>query len=154
MPLAETTQWPHWLAATSITFLLWWTIASPLLVLGVAVLAARRPRLRSLLVMAVCVPPLLVLLPLTAMRGGGGAVAAGAASALEIGAVALALVALVTHRAVAASPTRETEPRGDGAGADVAEPPLTKSAKLGWAAVFCAVGGGMVGSLAFLSLFS
>lgn len=147
MPLAETTAWPHWLAATSITFLLWWTIASPLLVLGVAVLAARRPRLRSLLTIAVCAPPLLVLLPLTTMRGGVGAVAAGAASVLEAAAVLLALAALVTYRAPRPS-------RDDGEAADGAEPPLTWSAKAGWAAVFCTVAGGMVASLAFLSLFS
>ncbi len=78
MPLAETAGWPTWLAATSITVLVWWTIASPIAVLGVAVLGARRPRTAYLLTVAVCTPPLLVLLPLTVMRGGAGAAAAGA----------------------------------------------------------------------------
>ena len=147
MLLAATREWPHWLAATSITFLLWWTIASPLLLLGAAVLAARRPRLRSLLTIAICAPPLLVLLPLTAMGGGVGAVAAGAAAALEAAAVALAVVAMVAPQPRPASPPAEEA-------APVAEPPLTWSVKLGWAAVFCAVAGGMVGSLAFLTQFS
>lgn len=159
MPLAETSAWPHWLAATAITVLLWWTIASPLLVLGAAVLAVRRPRLRALLVIAVCAPPLLVLLPLTVMRGGLGAVVAGAAAALELTAVALELVALVTHRApaaVAAGAPHDSAgwEAAAGGGEPSDEPPLTRSAKLGWAGAFSAVAGGMVGSLAFLTLFS
>jgi hypothetical protein len=149
MLFADTAGWPHWLAATSITLLLWWTVASPLVLLGVAVLTAGRARLRYALTVAVCGPPLLVLLPLTVMRGGFGVVPAGAAAAFEIAAIGLSLVALVTHRAA---------PRAGGGAEDgetgAAEPPLTLSSKLGWAAVFCGVAGGMVGSLAFLTLFS
>ncbi len=146
MSLAETTGWPTWLAATSITVLVWWTIASPLAVLGVAVLTARRPRTGYALLLAVCVPPLLVLLPLTVMRGGAGAAAAGAAAALEIAAVILSLAALVSYR----RPALPAAAREDA----VAELPTARHAKLGWAAAFCAVAGGMVGSLAFLTLFS
>lgn len=146
MPLAETAGWPSWLAATSITVLVWWTIASPIAILGVAVVGARRPRTAYLLTVAVCTPPLLVLLPLTVMRGGAGAAASGAAAALEIAAACLALAALATYRRPAAA-ARPDEPDG-------AETLTPRPVKLGWAAVFCAVAGGMVGSLAFLTLFS
>lgn len=145
MPLAETTGWPTWLAATSISVLVWWTIASPIAVLGVAVLTARRPRTGYALLPAVCVPPLLVLLPLTVMRGGAGAAAAGAAAALEIAAVILSLAALVSYRRPIPAAVPEDAP---------AEAPAARHVKLGWAAAFCAVAGGMVGSLAFLTLFS
>jgi hypothetical protein len=148
MPLAETTGWPTWLAATSISLLVWWTIASPIAVLGVAVLTARRPRTGHALLLAVCVPPLLVLLPLTVMRGGAGAVAAGAAAAFEIVAVLLSLAALVTYR----RPAITAGDGGDEAAADAG--PTPRHVKLGWAAAFSAVAGGMVGSLAFLTLFS
>jgi hypothetical protein len=148
MPLAETAGWPSWLAATSITVLVWWTIASPIAVLGVAVVGARRPRSGFLLTVAVCTPPLLVLLPLTVMRDGAGAAAAGAAAALEIAAACLALAALATYRRPAAA-QQSAE-----AGPDTAEAPAPRPVKLGWAAAFCAVAGGMVGSLAFLTLFS
>lgn len=147
MPLAETTAWPAWLAATSIAVLMWWTIASPIAVLGVAVLTARRPRTGYALLVAVSAPPLLVLLPLAVMRGGAGAVAAAGAAGLEVAAIGLTLAALVTYRRPAATGGGEAEEGDDGT-------PSPRHAKLGWAAAFCAVAGGMVGSLAFLTLLS
>lgn len=139
MPLADT---GHWFAGVSITVLFWWTVASPVIVLAVAVLTSRRPRLQYGLTILVVVPPLLELLPLAAMRGGPGGAVAGLAAAVEVAAVVLSVAALVTHR------------RAPAPAQDAAPAPLTRSAKMGWAAVFCAVAGGMIGSLAFLTLFS
>jgi hypothetical protein len=139
MPLADT---GHWFAAVSISVLFWWTVASPVIVLALAVLTARRPRLQYTLTILVVVPPLLELLPLAAMRGGLGGAVAGLAAAVEVAAVVLAAAALMTRRAA------------PGDAADPAPGPTTRSARLGWAAAFCAVAGGMIGSLAFLNLFS
>jgi hypothetical protein len=107
-------------------------VISPLLALAVAVLVARRPRVRYALTMAVVIGPLLVLLPLAVMHGGRGAVLAAAAAAVEVAAVVFAALALAAARRAA---------------------PGRRVAHLGDAATAAAVAGGMVGSVALVTSF-
>ncbi len=73
---------PGSFAAVTITMLFWWTVLSPVGLLVVAVLCARRPRLRGALTLAVLVPPLVTLLPVAVMSGGLARLAAAGAVAL------------------------------------------------------------------------
>ena len=81
-------------AAAAITVLFWWTVLSPLALLAVAVLCARRLRLRLRLTLLVLVPPILVLLPVTAMHSGPARVGTAAAALLDGAGVVLAAAAL------------------------------------------------------------
>jgi hypothetical protein len=82
-------------AATAITTLFWWTVLSPLGLLAAAALCAGRPRLRLWLTLAISVPPLLVLLPVTAMNSGPWRVGTGGAALFEMASVVLAALALL-----------------------------------------------------------
>jgi hypothetical protein len=143
MSPATSTDLPTWLAATTISALFWWTIVSPLLIVGVAVLAARRPRLQYWLTIAICLPPLLELAPLAVMRTGAGAGAAAGAAALEAAAVSLAVAALVVRRCARTRDSETAQPAGS-----------SRSVRLGTAALVCGVAAGMLGALAFLMVFS
>jgi hypothetical protein len=81
-------------AAAAITVLFWWTVLSPLALLAVAVLCVRRLRLRLWLTLPVLVPPILVLLPVTAMHSGSARVGTAAAALLDGAGVVLAVAAL------------------------------------------------------------
>ena len=81
-------------AAAAITALFWWTVLSPLALLAVAVLCARRLRLRLWLTLAILVPPILVFLPVTAMHSGPARVGTAAAALLDGAGVVLAATAL------------------------------------------------------------
>jgi len=89
-------------AASAITVLFWWTVLSPLALLGVAVLCARRLRLRLWLTLLVLVPPILVLLPVTAMHSGPARVGTAAAALLDGAGVILAATALARRPELAA----------------------------------------------------
>jgi hypothetical protein len=132
MAVADTAAW---FAATSVSVLFWWTVVSPLLVLGAAVLAGRRPRVRYALTLAVVIGPLLELLPLAVMHGGRGGAISAVAAAVESAAAVLAVLALVALRDMSA----------DAAGG--------RAARLGGAATVAAVAGGMIGSVALLTSF-
>ena len=86
---------PGSFAATAIASLFWWTVLSPLALLAVAVLCARKLRLRLWLTLAVLVPPLLVLLPVAVMHGGPAGMGAAGAALVEAAAVALVVAALL-----------------------------------------------------------
>ena len=86
---------PGSFAATAIASLFWWTVLSPLALLAVAVLCARKLRLRLWLTLVVLVPPPLVLLPVAVMHGGLAGVAAAGAALVEAAAVALVVAALL-----------------------------------------------------------
>jgi hypothetical protein len=82
-------------AATAINALFWWTVLSPLGLLVVAVLCARRLRLRLWLTVMILVPPILVLLPVTAMHAGPWRFGTAGAALLDGAGVVLAAAALV-----------------------------------------------------------
>lgn len=82
-------------AAAAITTLFWWTVLSPLGLLAVSVLCARRLRLRLWLTLAILVPPLLVCLPVTMMHAGPSRVGTAGAALLDGAGVVLAATALV-----------------------------------------------------------
>ena len=92
---------------SAITTLFWWTVLSPLGLLAVAVLCARRPRLRRWLTLVVLVPPMLALLPVAVMQRGLTRFAAAGAVVLLGAAIALA----VCERWSAPEP-RPSAPRG------------------------------------------
>ncbi|HTX68144.1 MAG TPA: hypothetical protein VMH50_03230 [Thermoleophilia bacterium] len=123
---------PGSFAAVTISALFWWTVLSPLALLAVAVLCGRRPGLRGALMLVVLSPPVVTLLPVAVMHGGREAVAAGVAAATLLGAIALAVAALVR---------RADAGRGERAAT---------------AALLTGVAGGMVGSFALVGalLFS
>lgn len=95
-------------AATAITSLFWWTVLSPLGLLAVAVLCARRLGLRLWLTLVVLVPPLLVLLPVAVMHGGVVSVVAVGAALVEAAAVVLVVAALVRRGRAPAAAARYT----------------------------------------------
>ncbi|MCX6363730.1 MAG: hypothetical protein NTW58_06095 [Actinobacteria bacterium] len=82
-------------AAAAISVLFWWTVLSPLGLLAVAVLCARRLRLRLWLTLAILVPPILVFLPVTAMHAGPSRLGTAGAALLDAAGVVLAALALV-----------------------------------------------------------
>jgi len=82
-------------AATAINVLFWWTVLSPLGLLVVAVLCARRLRLRLWLTALILVPPILVLLPVTVMHAGPWRFGTAGAALLDGAGVVLAAAALV-----------------------------------------------------------
>ena len=82
-------------AAAAISALFWWTVLSPLGLLAVAVLCARRLRLRLWLTVAILVPPILVLLPMTVMHAGPWRVGTAAAALLNGAGVILAVATLL-----------------------------------------------------------
>jgi hypothetical protein len=124
---------PGSFAAVAISTLFWWTVLSPAALLMVAALCGRRPRLRGALTLVVLVPPVVTLLPVAVMHGGAEAVAAGAAVAVLLTAVALAVLGLVRLRRDAGRADRDAT-----------------------GAFLVGVAGGMVGSLALVGalLFS
>jgi len=80
---------PGSFAAVTITTLFWWTVLSPVGLLVVAVLCARRPRLRGTLTLIILAPPLVTLLPVAVMSDGIQRVAAAGAVLLLGAGVAL-----------------------------------------------------------------
>jgi len=89
---------PGSFAAVTITALFWWTVLSPVGLLGVAVLCARRPRLRGALTLVVLTPPLITLLPVAVMSDGLTRIAAAGAVLLLGAAIALDLPSLLAGR--------------------------------------------------------
>ena len=89
---------PGSFAAVTITTLFWWTVLSPVGLLAVAVLCARRPRLRGALTLVVLAPPLITLLPVAVMSDGLTRVAAAGAVVLLGVAIALDVSSLVRTR--------------------------------------------------------
>jgi hypothetical protein len=86
---------PGSFAAVTITTLFWWTVLSPVGLLAVAALCARRPRLRGALTLVVLAPPVLTLLPVAVMSDGVTRFAAAGAVVLLGAAIALAVSSLV-----------------------------------------------------------
>jgi hypothetical protein len=82
-------------AAAAITTLFWWTVLSPLGLLAVAVLCAQKLRLRLRMTLAILVPPLLVLLPVSVMHEGPSRLTAAAAALLDGAGACLAAEALI-----------------------------------------------------------
>ena len=114
-------------AAAAISALFWWTVLSPLGLLAVAVLCARRLRLRLWLTLMILVPPLLVVLPVTVMHAGPWRVGTAAAALLDGVGVVLAAAALLRL---------------------TSRPQL--AARYASAALFLGIGGGMLGSAALV----
>jgi hypothetical protein len=86
---------PGSFAAVTITTMFWWTVLSPVGLLAVAALCARRPRLRGALTLVVLAPPVLTLLPVAVMSDGVTRFAAAGAVVLLGAAIALAVSSLV-----------------------------------------------------------
>jgi hypothetical protein len=89
---------PGTFAAVTISTLFWWTVLSPVGLLAVAVLCARRPRLRGALTMVVLIPPLITLLPVAVMSDGLPRIAAAGAVVLLGAAIALGVSSLLRSR--------------------------------------------------------
>lgn len=89
---------PGSFAAVTITTLFWWTVLSPVGLLVVAVLCARRPRLRGTLTLIILAPPLITLLPVAVMSDGVQRVAAAGAVLLLGAGVALTASSRVRAR--------------------------------------------------------
>jgi len=89
---------PGSFAAVTITTLFWWTVLSPVGLLAVAVLCARRPQLRGALTLVVLTPPLITLLPVAVMSDGLPRIAAAGAVVLLGAAIALDGSSLVRIR--------------------------------------------------------
>lgn len=89
---------PGSFAAVTITTLFWWTVLSPVGLLVVAVLCARRPRLRGTLTLIILAPPLITLLPVAVMSDGVQRVAAAGAVLLLGSGVALTASSRVRAR--------------------------------------------------------
>jgi len=89
---------PGSFAAVTITTLFWWTVLSPVGLLAVAVLCARRPQLRGALTLVVLTPPLITLLPVAVMSDGLPRIAAAGAFVLLGAAIALDGSSLVRIR--------------------------------------------------------
>ncbi len=118
---------PGSFAAVAITTLFWWTVLSPVGLLALAVVCARRPRLRGALTLAVLVPPLVTVLPVAVMSDGAARLAAAGAAVLLGAALAFAVSGLLRARL----------------GPEAAEPRAT-------AAVLLGVAGGMLGAGALI----
>ncbi len=114
-------------AASAIDTLFWWTVLSPLGLLAVAVLCARRLRLRLWLTVLILLPPILVLLPVTAMNAGPWRLGTAAAALLDGAGVVFAAAALVRLT---------TRPQ--------------LAARYAAAALVLGIGGGMLGSAALV----
>lgn len=89
---------PGSFAAVTITTLFWWTVLSPVGLLVVAVLCARRPRLRGTLTLIILAPPLITMLPVAVMSDGVQRVAAAGAVLLLGAGVALTASSRVRAR--------------------------------------------------------